>query len=311
MAPSSNGAATGLLGRLPGLVPELSDGHRRIAELILSDPAAAAAATISDLAERTGTSPATVNRFCHALGLAGYADLRVAIATDAGRAQQANWMMDVGREIGPRDPLDQLIQSIAGADARAIQETAERIDPVVLDKLARAIAKARRVEMFGVSGSAVTADALRSRLHRIRVPTWAWNDVHTGLASVALMGHLDVLVAMSYSGRTKETIEVMTAAAKRGVLTAVVTNFPNSPLARLADLVLLTAVRETTFRSAAMAATHSQLFVVDIIYAAVAQRTYNRALDAYDLTSRAVAEHLVDDVPPATADRRRRNHTVE
>lgn len=307
----STSPSPGLLGRLPGLVPELTDGRRRIAELILADPPAAAAATISELAQRTGTSPATVNRFCHALGLSGYADLRVAIATDAGRAERASWLMDVGGEIGPRDPLDQLVRAIAAADTRAIQETAERIDPGILDKLARAITRARRVEMFGIGGSAVAGDELRFRLHRIGIPTWAWCEVQEALTSVALLGRRDVLVAVSYSGRTRETVEVLQAAARRGVTTAVVTNFPHSPLARLADLVLITAVQETTFRSAALAARHSQLFVVDLVYAAVAQRMYDKALDAYDLTGRAVAGHLVDDAPTVGSTRRRRRASGE
>jgi DNA-binding MurR/RpiR family transcriptional regulator len=286
-----------LLGRLPGLVPELPDGRRRIAELILADPPAAAAATISELAARTGTSPATVNRFCHALGLNGYADLRLAIATDAGRAQQATWMLDVGGEIGPDDPLDRLVQSVAAADTRAIQQTAERIDLQVLDAVAEAVAAARRVEMFGIGGSAVAGDELRFRLHRIGIAAWAWREVQEALTSVALLDERDVLVAVSYSGRVQETIEVVRAAAERGVTTAVVTNFPHSPLARLADLVLITAVQETTFRSAALAARHSQLFVVDIVYAAVAQRMYDRAIEAYGVTGAAVAGHLVADRP--------------
>ena len=48
-------------------------------------PAAAARSTIVELAERSGTSPATVTRFCRALGFVGYADLRLAIAGETAK----------------------------------------------------------------------------------------------------------------------------------------------------------------------------------------------------------------------------------
>ena len=55
---------------------------RRVADEVLADPAGAARATIVELAERSSTSPATVTRFCRALGFEGYADLRLGIAAE-------------------------------------------------------------------------------------------------------------------------------------------------------------------------------------------------------------------------------------
>ena len=84
---------------------EFTGALRRVAEQVLTDPAAAARATIVELAERSGTSPATVTRFCRALGFDGYADLRLGIAAETGRARSAGWTVDIGREIQPGDPL--------------------------------------------------------------------------------------------------------------------------------------------------------------------------------------------------------------
>ena len=69
-----------------GELPEFTGALQRVAEQVLTDPAGAARATIVELAERSGTSPATVTRFCRALGFDGYADLRLGIAAETGRA---------------------------------------------------------------------------------------------------------------------------------------------------------------------------------------------------------------------------------
>src|SRR4029453_10296290 len=77
----------GVLVRVRTLLPEFTGALQRVPERVLPAPAAASRATIVELAERSGTSPATVTRFCRALGFDGYADLRLGIAAETGRAR--------------------------------------------------------------------------------------------------------------------------------------------------------------------------------------------------------------------------------
>src|ERR1700760_3164902 len=77
-------ASDGVLVRVRTRLPEFTGALRRVADQVLSDPAAAARATIVELAERSGTSPATVTRFCRALGFDGYADLRLGHTGETG-----------------------------------------------------------------------------------------------------------------------------------------------------------------------------------------------------------------------------------
>ena len=60
-----------VLVRLRARLPEFTGALRRVAEHVLTDPAGAARATIVELAERSGTSPATITRFCRAVGFEG------------------------------------------------------------------------------------------------------------------------------------------------------------------------------------------------------------------------------------------------
>src|SRR5262245_61269883 len=102
-----------VLARVRAQLPEFRGALRRVAELVLSDPAGAARATIIELAERSGTSPATVTRFCRALGFDGYAEVRLGIAAETGRAaRSAGYDVDIDREIQPSDPLDHVLHQI-------------------------------------------------------------------------------------------------------------------------------------------------------------------------------------------------------
>jgi DNA-binding MurR/RpiR family transcriptional regulator len=284
--------ADGVLARVRSQLPEFTGALQRVAELVLTDPASAARSTIVELAEHSGTSPATVTRFCRALGFDGYADLRLGIAGETGRAARiGGWTVDIGREIQPTDPLDRVLGQIMAADTRAMHDTAALLDLREVGRAAEAIAAASRVDIYGASGSALVGAEMQFCLHRIGVPAWAWTDVHNGLASSALLRPGDVALGISHSGQTRETIEMIAEAGSKGATTVALTSFPRSPLADVADIVMLTATQATTFRPDALSARHPQLVVLDLLYIGVAQRTHERAHASFQVTARAVAGH--------------------
>lgn len=286
-----------VLARLRAKLPEFTGALRRVAEQVLTDPAGASRATIVELAERSHTSPATITRFCRAVGFEGYADLRLAIAGETGRAaRSAGWVVDIGREIEPGDPLERVLGQIMAADTRAMQDTAAMTDLVEVERAADAIAAADRVDIYGASGSALVGAEMQFSLHRIGIAAWSWPDVHNGLASAALLRAGDVALGISHSGQTRETIEMVAEAGSRGATTVALTSFPRSPLADVADVVLTTATQATTFRPDSLSARHPQLVVLDLLYIAVAQRTHERAHAAFQRTAQAVAGHRLREV---------------
>ncbi|GAA1320765.1 MurR/RpiR family transcriptional regulator [Pseudonocardia xinjiangensis] len=285
-------AGTGqLLVHLRSLLPGLAGALRQVGNVILEDPAWASRATIVELGERSGTSPATVTRFCRTLGVAGYTELRVGIATEIGRADQAGWELGIGADVLPTDPIDRVLRTLVAVDVQAMHETAAALDLAVVDAVADAVVAARRVDFYATGGSAAVLEDQQLRLYRIGIATWTWADVHNGLTSAALLGPGDVAVALSHSGRTTETVEMLAEAGRRGATTVAITNFSTSPIADVADHLLGTSVRETAFRAGAMSARHSQFLVLDLIYLAVAQRTHERSTEAFARTAAAVAAH--------------------
>jgi DNA-binding MurR/RpiR family transcriptional regulator len=284
--------ADGVLERVRARLPEFTGALQRVAEQVLTDPASAARATIVELAERSGTSPATVTRFCRALGFEGYADLRLGIASETGRAaRQAGWSVDIGREIQPDDSLERVLHQIMAADTRALGETSSLLDLRAVGRAADAIAASTRVDIYGISGSALVGAEMQLCLHRIGLAAWSWTDVHNGLASAALLRQGDVALGVSHSGQTRETIEMLAEAGSSGATTIALTSFPNSPLAEVADIVLLHAMQAATFRPDALSGRHPQLVVLDLLYIAVAQRTHDTSHAAFQSTARAVAGH--------------------
>src|SRR5919107_310786 len=90
-------------------LPRLAGSLRKVGELILEDPVAATHGSAAELGRRTGTSQATVTRFCRALGLDSYQQLLIELAQEHGRTQAQHRGAALGPRIGPEDDLDQVI----------------------------------------------------------------------------------------------------------------------------------------------------------------------------------------------------------
>ncbi|MBG0563815.1 MurR/RpiR family transcriptional regulator [Actinoplanes aureus] len=278
--------------RARGLLPSLSPAEQRVAQVIIDEAATASRLTITDLAERAGSSETTVIRFCRAMGFAGYSELRLTLAAESGRVSET---VDeaVGSDISESDDLAQVVKKIAFADARAVEETASQIDIAVLEQVVDLVVGARRVDIYGVGASAFVATDFQQKLHRIGRVAYAWSDTHVALTSAALLDQRDVAFGISHTGTTSDTIDAFTEARRHGARTVALTNFPKSPITRVADLVLTTAARETTFRSGAMASRLAQLTVIDCVFVGVAQRTYQQTRTALDATYAAVRDRRI------------------
>ncbi|WP_344820807.1 SIS domain-containing protein [Nonomuraea africana] len=98
-------------------------------------------------------------------------------------------------------------------------------------------------------------------------------------------------LGISHSGTTAEVVEPLTIAKERGATTIAVTNFPRSPLAEVADIVLTTAARDTPFRAGGVAARHTQMLVLDCLYIGVVQRTHETSDQLLTAATEAVAKH--------------------
>jgi DNA-binding MurR/RpiR family transcriptional regulator len=98
-------------------------------------------------------------------------------------------------------------------------------------------------------------------------------------------------VGLSHSGETLEVLEPLRRARSQGARTVAITNYPRSPIARTADIVLITAARDVTFRTGGLAGRHAQMIVLDALYIGVAQRDYALAEQAFDVTAEAVSGH--------------------
>lgn len=274
--------------RIRGRLPELQPAMRRVGELIVADPERAAAMPITVLAQEANTSETTVIRFCREIGVSGYAQLRLALATELG-ARGAEGTVVESEDIYADDDLASVVKKIAYADTCSVSDTVSALSISDLALVVAEIVEADRIEIYGVGASGLVAADFQQKLHRIGMSAFSFFDPHQAAASAGLADGRTVAIGFSHSGRTLDTINILRIAQDNGARTVAVTNSPNSPLAQLAHRVLLTAARETTFRSGATGSRLAQLTVVDCLFVAIAQQRFHDSVQALEKTRAAVA----------------------
>lgn len=250
------------------MLPTLHPAFRRIAERILGHPGAVVRSTISQVAESAQVSNGTVVKFCQTLGYEGFSQFRMALAQAiAVRYPHGS------SQIQKADAVEDVKQKTLQMHINALRDTACMLNVKELDRAIRAICAADKVYLFGLGASGLVAKEGEEKLAQIGLRALAVTDTHMQLTRAALLDPSQVVVGISARGYTYEVCHAMTIARQAGAATIGMTATVDSPLARAADIVLLTSFAENTVDSSLLSARIVQLCAVEVLAVGVALRS--------------------------------------
>lgn len=254
--------------RLRSVLPTLSESERRVALWVLDNADAAIRQSMSAIAQACDVSDTTVLRMCRAAGFEGFTDLKLALAREP--------------RVAPSQPSDQppadglqAARDVFTANRQALSDTLSVLDQATFIGALDLMAGARHILAGGVGGSGIVAQAFYQRCFRLGLRCDAPVDSQLQIMHAGLTGPGDLVVAISYSGITSDPVLLLQEARARGAATMCITGNSRSPLARLADVVLVSVSHEQG--SEPMAAQIAQLTLVDALYVAFAARNAESA----------------------------------
>lgn len=260
---------------------KLTPSMARVAGVIRDNPDGVLAMTISDLAAACHTSVATVVRFCRMLGLSGYGQLRMSLATELGReAAQFGGSMTLGAEIARSDSLQEMAAKVAALEMLAIDETVSSLDFAALERVVTALDRAQRILLFGIGASHFVAQDLQHKLFRIGRNVFLLADTHEAWSAALVSPKGTVALGFSHSGSTADTVRYLQIAREAGAFTVAITGSPDSPLAKAAEERLISHARESRLRAGAMVSRIAQLAIVDCLFLGVARQSYDETVNA-------------------------------
>lgn len=284
--------ASNILESITAQYHSLTRSGKKLADYIFAHTGEAQYFSISTLAENSGVSEASITRFCHGLGLAGYNDFKLALAktdhvTDMGE------LSDSPQGIASEDSLNTIFQKIHKASVLSLNETLELLNEDAINKAVDLLVQADRVFCFGNGGSMVMAMEAWARFSTATSRFVHVSDSHMQIMNTALATSRDVLLVFSYSGSTKDMEDTLQIAREHGVSIILVTHYPNSRAAQFADVVLLCGYNEGPLQSGSIPAKVGQLLLIDCLFYGFCRRNPEASTAARSATAEAVARKML------------------
>ena len=231
--------------------------------------------SITDLAERAGSSEATVTRVCGKLGYRGFQALKVGVARELTTPQEK-----IHENLEADSPAEVAIETLSMTQKSInVKAVAASID---------ALCRARRIIIIGNGNSASIAADAQHKFLRLDLNAHAYTDDHMQMIAVSSMTDQDVLLAISYSGSSRNVVEAAHQAKEQGATVISLTNEGSSPVSKLADICLNTYSQETRYRTYAISSRMAELTIIDTIYTGVALRLGDKAIANFEALERAL-----------------------
>ena len=255
----------GVLQVIQGYLEDLRNSEKKVAQYVLTSPAKVIYQSISEVAENAGTSEPTVIRFCRALGFSGFQDLKIQLAQDL-----VPEIKNIHEDVEPGDDTPTLIRKIFQANINALNTTFEILNPEIVDKAIHTLAKAKRIDFFGMAGPGIVAKDAHNKFFRLGISCAYYTDPQMQNMSAALMDSKSVLVIISHSGAIKDQIEAMEIAKAAGASTIAIVSHRKSPAAKMANIPLCVYARESSFKPEPISARIAAICVIDVLFVGVA-----------------------------------------
>ncbi|MBI4666596.1 MAG: MurR/RpiR family transcriptional regulator [Nitrospinae bacterium] len=264
----------GAVSRIRGVVPSLQPAERRVAEYVLAHGEDLLAQSVGEVAAAADVSEATVIRFCRTARFLGFADLKIALA----RELVTPIASAIHEDITEKDDTATLARKVFGANIQTLNDTLSVVDAKAVDKAVDMLAGAGRILVIGVGTSAPIAMDAYTKFMRLGLSVTVQTDAHLMMMEAALLSKGDMIFAISHSGSTKDPVETIKAGKGAGARAVAVTNSFLSPIAKASDVALITASKETRFRSEALSSRIAQASILDLLYVALGMRDRKRTL---------------------------------
>ena len=255
--------------RISSAYYQLTAAEKKVADYVVIHQNDTQFLSISRLAGACGVAEATVSRFVKRLHFRGYNDFKLAIAQSTAGHSTTN---PLSGEVEPEDSLPDLCRKLFTADLDAMEQTLSLIRPEDIRRAADLLEGADKVLCMGQGGSMVMAQEAAHLFSTAFSKYFPVCDSHMQTIAAAQLGPGDVILYISYSGATRDLVEIARLAREREAEVILITRFPKSPGAAMASVVLQCGTNESPLQMGSVAARVAIIFVLDVLFSEVCRR---------------------------------------
>lgn len=284
---------TGCFLRLQALHSSLKPVERRAVDFILQYPQEVMSCTIIELAMKSNTSSATINRLIKRLGFEGFREFKKYLYQDiikqAGTGLKHNSLdfLDV-ITFSQGATVEETCGYIYDLSSKVLEESHNIISFDAINDAAQMLLSANSLCIIGTGLSGISARYAYSRFFRIGIPCYFDEDSTLYRMKSSLLTKKDVLFAISSSGRSINILNCVKAAKENNASIVSLTDYAVSPLSKLATINLFTTPRNSSqFMNIDMPLVIGQVFIIDALYMICCVKMGKQSSEIYIKTKRS------------------------
>lgn len=226
-----------LLVRINQSYNDLSKGQKLLANYIMENYDKAAFITASRMGSTVGVSESTVVRFAYALGYDGYPELQRSL-----QELIRNRLTAVQRiQLTSEKDNDEVLTSVIRSDIANLRATIDTADNHIFNQVVDEMFSARKIYIVGMKSASPLAQFLGYYLgfvldNVITVNATTFGDIYESMIRI---NREDLCIGISFPRYSSRTVDALAYAKSMGAKVAAITDGLFSPIAELADYVLL------------------------------------------------------------------------
>lgn len=269
---------------------DFTDNEMVLADYILANGYEIKNMSISELADATYTSPATITRFCRKLGLQGYKDfsIRYSLEYEESRKQES---IDTNLPFSRTDSFEKITRNMGSLNASTINRIINEFDYDQLKRIVYRMHDADVINVFGVGISAIVALDFQTKMVRLG------KQVNVNLNSILQDGYAlsstdnTVNLVISQSGETPQILECIRILANKNSYIVSVTANTQSTAAKYSNEIITARTEEDdsfTVKIESFASYNATHFILDCLYCFLFRLDYDKNVELCRQKARAI-----------------------
>ncbi|MFK7762513.1 MAG: MurR/RpiR family transcriptional regulator [Roseobacter sp.] len=275
----------GIALRLQEKYATLRKSERLVADYLKENQAKRFEMSITEFANTLDVSEATISRFTRALGYKGFADMKLAMASENTGGER---FINLPAEMNESDPLSEISFKLLGALSSAMTETQKHIVYSDVQQVITSILRSKEVYFLGVGGAVAVCEEAVHLLLKAGIRATCHRDGYTQQVVAATANEEMTFVGVSHTGTTEEVAGALTVARRKGAKTVAITSNLDSPVAKAAEVSLwtwITATPQIPLYGDFLEGRMCQLYIVYLVYLGILFQSNGKAPMALEETA--------------------------
>lgn len=269
-----------------------SNVEQALVDFILENPDFVFSATSTELATATYTSASSVVRLCKKVGCKGFNDFKIKYAAENTESSFAAQNIDANYPFNKGDNIKTISKNIANLNIEAIQETMSLFDEATYQKAVNLLYNANIIDIYGLGINLQFAFDFKFKLSRINRIVDIQNYHQQQLLTAARSTPEHCALVLSYTGETKEVMEVMEVLHPTKTPIISITGMGNNSLAQASDIVLNMVSKEKMFSKIGQFSSRtSMIMILDFLYAGIFEKDYEANMEYINSISKKIIKN--------------------